>query len=176
MSKREPYGFAANRPSFLSYDDQVKKLLAYGVHEKHIYNPEHGIDEAIASCDKGDELVVYSARAFGVQNDYKNVVKRLAKLGVDLIIITPDEAKKITVNALDSLPYIKGLDDLNKSNKNLGEKHGRKKKITETVAIKIIDFVQMQGNSQTEAAAHFKTDTSTVSRIINNKYFTKKGK
>lgn len=172
MSKREPYGFAANRPSFLSYDDQVKKLLAYGVHEKHIYNPEHGIDEAIASCEKGDELVVYSARAFGVQNDYKLVVKKLAKIGVDLVIITPDESKKITVNALDSLPYIKGLDDINKSNKNLGKKHGRKRNISPTVAAQIIDFVNKQGNSQTEAAVQYNTDTSTVSRIINNKYFT----
>jgi len=171
VTKKHPIGWIADKPNFMAFEDQHTKLIEYGVEKDHIYNPSHGIEAALRSCGEGDELVVYSARALGVQADLKSVVKRLARTKCDLVIL---RGKKINrVNAVDSLPYTMAVEDINMRNASLGAVSGRRKLITEAVAEKIIHFVKVQGNSQTNAATEYKTSTRAVSDIMNGKYFTK---
>ena len=128
MTKKHPIGWIADKPNFMAFDDQLTKLIEYGIEKDHIYNPSHGIDAAIASCGPGDELVVYSARALGVQADLKAVVKRLARVNCDLVILRGK--KLLRVNTVDSLPYTKAVEDTNMRNGALGVVNGRRKLIT----------------------------------------------
>lgn len=169
MLKREPYGFVATRPNFMSVEEQIEHLIDYGVNPSNILNPENGLGEAIRFCRDGDDLVVYSATVFGTVTEYDNTIAALAKNKANLVIL---RANKLRVSALDSVPYITGKKDLNKRNAALGKQHGKKKYISRAKADKIIHFVKTQGNSQAAAATEYGTDPSTVSRIMNGKYFT----
>jgi len=171
VTKKHPIGFIADKPNFMSMEDQHAKLIEYGIEAAHIYNPTHGIEAAIGSCGPGDELVLYSARALGVQADLKAAVKRLAKVNCDLVILRGK--KPIRVNTVDSLPYTMAVEDINMRNTSLGAVNGRRKLITEAVADKIIHFVRVQGNRQEDAAKEYGTSTRAVSDIMNGRYFTK---
>lgn len=164
-------GFAATRSGFMSLEDQKEAIIEYGVEKDHIYTPENSLKECLKSCTKGDELVVYSARALGVQADLKSTVQTLAKKQCVLVILDSEEPLK--VNCVDSLPYTYAVESINKRNVKLGEEHGRHKLITPAVADKIKHFVSIQGNSQSLAATKFDTSTRAVSDIMNNKYFKK---
>lgn len=171
MSKKQKIGFAADRPNFMSYKDQCKKLVEYGVHPSLIYDIGNTLEKAIESCNENTELVVYSARTIGVQSHLKAAVQALAKNKGTLVILRPK--KPLVVNAVDSLPYTLAVEDINQRNVGLGKVYGRKKKILPPVADKIINFVNVQFNSQKAAALEYGTSVSTVSRIINGKYFSK---
>jgi hypothetical protein len=166
--KREPYGYVAKRPHFMSIEEQTEELVAKGVHPKNILNQEDGIDRAIGWCDHETNLIVYSATVFGTVTEYDRVIKELGKVKSNLIVIRADD---LSVSGSDSLPYLNGKKDLNLRNALIGRTIGRKKTITRELAAKIIDFVKVQGNSQTDAHMKYGASKTQVSKIINGKYF-----
>jgi len=170
VHKKNPYGYVAPRPNFMTIRDQEEELTAYGVNPSNILNNENGIDEAIRFCGENHDLVVYSATVFGTVREYDRIIAALAKNKANLIVIRAD---KLTVNAVGSLAYIDGKKDLNLRNAMLGRKHGRKKGISSVLGKKIINFCQVQGNSQLKAAEKYKVSTTQVSKIMNGTYFTK---
>lgn len=165
-------GFAAQKNGLISFEEQKEDLIAYGVKDYHVHDPSMGIDAVLSDLgEDGDELVVYSTMVFTNQKEYRYVVEQLAKKDLYLVVLRPKETLRI--KAIDSMPYINGLKDLNKRNAALGAEHGRQKLITTATAKKIKHFVTIQGNTQAEAAIRFKTSTRAVSDIMNDKYFLK---
>jgi len=159
-------GYVHQRANMLTEKEQAQLLVEYGVPENNIYHKEHGIKEAVASCDRGnDTLVVWSAACIGA-HAYSATVKGLAKNGANIYILK----RKMLLDCKVGLPFAEALGDIQQQGKAGEGKGGRKKSITPEKAQNILDFVDGEGN-QKQAAEHYGTSTRVVNEIVKGIYF-----
>ena len=158
-------GYIAERTGLISMSEQMAILIDYGVDEEHIYTPTHGLDAAVASCDRGrDELVVHSAAVIG-ERAYPRTVKALGELDALLYI----HRKQLLIDCKEGEGVADGLLDIRDHAKKSGKKRGAKNLVTPELADKIIAYVE-EGNTQLAASKLYDVHTSLVSRIINHTY------
>ncbi len=158
-------GYIADRTGLIPMSGQKELLIDYGVDEEHIYTSVHGIDAAVASCDRGrDELVVHSAAVIG-ETAYPRTVIALGKLDALLYI----HRKQLLIDCKDGEGVADGLLDIRDHAKKSGKKTGPKNRITPELADKIIAYVE-EGNTQLAASKLYDRHTSLVSRVINHTY------
>ena len=158
-------GYIQKRSSLMSEDDQAKELLKHGIEHVNLYTPDEGLNEAIKSCRKGDELVVWSAAVIG-NHAYAKTIKALAAIGADLHVLR----KGLDIPCKQSIPAADGLNDIKQASRMNGKKNGRKLSITPAQAKNIEAYVG-EGNTQAQAAEHYGVSTRAVSWILNGTYF-----
>lgn len=160
-------GYAQDRANIMGVKQQIKALIEYGVPKYRIYTREHGIDEAVKSCDRGgDILVMYSAVIIGL-HAYPKFIKRMAAQDAKLYILR----KKLLIDCAAGEGVADGALDIKQYNEQLGKLYGRKKKYSVEDVGSIIKYVVQEGNTQKEAAKYFHINETIVSRMVNGIYF-----